>query len=591
MTELYELLDYSYMMQQKNKVKERLLQTPLLKEIRIAVLCGSTFGVISEFLEVFLLYYGIKPVFFVGEYNRFYEEAVFPNESLEDFHPDIILIHITNRNLLWNYNFGDMEEEQKRLNQIWDSLSEKYHCTVIQNNVEYFQFRMIGNAARTYEDGNIKYIDDLNQFISARSRVDNNFYVNDINFISSYAGLRNWYDERFWNMYKYPMAMSEMPHYALSIASIIKSILGKNKKTIISDLDNTLWGGEIGEVGVDNIKLGSETPQGESFLMLHKYLKYLSLHGIVLNICSKNEYETGISGIKSVKSVLEEKDFAVKKINWKNKAENIDDILKELNLLETSAVFIDDNPAECDSVKSLIPEVETVRISNVKDFLEEMDILSFFELTQSTMEDGQRSQYYADNIARNTERKGYKDYNEYLKALKMVCHVDIVRDRNIDRVVQLLNKTNQFNFLTNRYTLETMNKLVCSQEVETFVLDLEDKFGSNGIVSVAMLRFANSEAYIEGWVMSCRVFERGLEFVMLELISEACLLKAASTLHGYYRRTNKNVKIAGFFQDLGFEKTGNNQNDDIQEWICRDIERLLKQCKTHNIVIKPKDEK
>ena len=590
MTELYKLLDYPYMMKHKKKEKERLLQSRKLQEKKIAVLCGATFGEIKEFLEVFLLHYGIKPVFYIGEYNRYYEESVFSNKGLDEFHPDIVLMHVTNRNLLWDHDFNSIEDDKRRLREIWEALDKKYHCIIIQNNFEYFKYRMIGNAARTYVDGNLKYIDDLNRFISDFIKKNKNLFVNDINYLSSYTGLQKWSDERLWNMYKYPMAMDEMPRYALNIANIIKSLYGKNKKTIITDLDNTLWGGEVGEVGVENIKLGNETPQGEAFAMLHKYLKYLSLHGILLNICSKNEYDIGIRGIHCARSVLKEKDFAIKKINWKNKADNIKDILKGLSLLPFSAVFIDDSLVECDSVGSMIPDIETIQVEDIKALLEEMDILSFFEVTQITQEDGQRRRYYADNMERNEEQKKYKNYDEYLKALKMVCHIDTINNGNIDRVVQLMNKTNQFNFLTKRYTHETMNELINRQNNKTFVLDLEDKFGSNGIVSVAIVRLESEIAYIDDWVMSCRVFERGLEYVMLMLICETCMKKGVNTLFGYYYRTEKNMKIADFFQNIGFEKADDDINDKRStKWICRDINGLLKKSENNNIMIRHKE--
>ncbi len=591
MEEIYKLLDYSYMMQQKRKAKEKLLRLKGLQEKKIAVLCGSTFGEIEEFLEVFLLYYGIKPVFFIGEYNRFFEEACFPNEALKEFGPDVILIHITNKNLLYCFNQNEkpaqwLQEEEKRLTQIWKALEEKYHCVIIQNNFEYFLYRAIGNAARIRADGSVKYVDDINRFISAYVSENKNIYVNDVHFLAAYEGLKYWYDDRMWNMYKYPMGMSSMPRYALNIAAIIKSVFGGNKKAVITDLDNTLWGGVIGELGAENIKLGNETPQGESFKLIHEYFKYLSRHGAVLNICSKNEYETGISGLQTAKSVLKENDFVVKKINWKNKHENIKEILCELNLTEDSAVFVDDNPVECDSVKAMLPLTEVVQMTKARDFLDELDALSFFEITEETQEDRLRRQYYMENIERGEVKKQYKNYNDYLKALNMVCYVDSVHDRNLNRVVQLLNKTNQFNFLTRRYTPEEMKELSKKPEVKMLALELQDKFGSNGIVSVSIVRLEGDKAFIDGWVMSCRVFERGLEYVMLELICGICLDYGISVLHGYYRETAKNKKIAHFFDETGFEKKNDDKEDGISEWICRNIDSLSDKCKTGSAAIK-----
>lgn len=591
MVEIHKLLDYSYMMRQKGKEKERLLQSEALQEVKIAVLCGSTFGQIEEFLEVFLLHYGIKPVFFIGEYNRFFEEACFPNDPLKEFGPDIILIHVTNKNLFYHLNPNEtlkqsLLEEEHRMTQMWESLEEQYHCPVIQNNFEYFLYRIIGNAARVQDDGSVKYIDSVNTLITSKVKETSNLYLNDIHFLSAYVGLQNWHDDRMWNMYKYPMSMSVMPRYALNIANIVKSILGKNKKTVITDLDDTLWGGIIGEVGEENIKLGNETPQGESFALLHQYLKYLSKHGVVLNICSKNEYAIGMSGIQSTRSILNKEDFAVIKINWKDKYENIKEIMEELNLLENSAIFIDDNQVECDGVKYMLPDVEVLRMTNVGKLLEEMEALSFFEITAETKEDEQRNQYYKRNAARSEAKKQYKSYDEYLMSLNMVCYVDKVHDKNAARAVQLLNKTNQFNFLKRRYTIEEMIQLTQMQDVVIFALDLEDRFGSNGIVSISIIRFDKTEAYIDGWVMSCRVFERGLEFVMLKLICGLCLEKQIYSLHGYYRKTPKNMKISGFFRDIGFEEKGYDQESEIHEWICKDIGGLMEKCNTNNFTIK-----
>lgn len=590
MDRINDFLDYSYMMQRKNKEKERIIQSQKLQEIRIAVLCGSTFGVIEEFLEFFLLNYGIRPIFYLGEYNRYFEESCFENDELKKFSPEFILLHITNKNLCERFRVnndaeGSLHEEEERLQQIWKSLRQRYHCIIIQNNFEYFPYRIIGNAARTHKDGSIRYIDNLNAFVSSYIQENTQIYINDIHFLSSYIGLRNWHDDRMWNLYKYPMSMATMPRYALNIANIIKSVLGINKKTIITDLDNTLWGGIIGEEGVEKIKLGNETPQGEAFALLQQYLKYLSEHGIILNICSKNEYETGMSGLRTSKSILNEEDFTIKKINWHDKHENIEEILKELNLADSSVVFMDDSQIECDSIMALNPEIEVIQMSNVGKFLDQIDTLSFFEMTTETNEDKKRNQYYKDNIIRERERKQFKDYGEYLRSLGMVCYVDQIRKENLERTVQLLNKTNQFNFLTNRYTEEQMTEMIQKKDIETFVLDLRDKFGDNGIISVSVVRINGAEAYINDWVMSCRVFERGIEFVMLKLIIELCMKKNVDILHGYYKPTFKNKKICHFFQELGFEKKEEEFDIAISEWICNDLKLLLEKCKTDSIAI------
>lgn len=575
MDDLYELIDYSVMLKNKKRLKERLLQNPACMEKRIAVLCGSTFGEIKEFIEIFLLCYGIKPIFWEGNYNRFYEEACFPNQELSDFSPEFILLHMTSKNLLYNDELSLnheslLDKEKERLSHIWELLTKQYQCDIIQNNFEYFPYRIIGNAAKVDKDGNVKYIDDINGFVTAYAENHRHFRINDIHYLSSYIGLVNWYDDRMWNLYKCPMAMEAMPRYALNIANIIKSVLGKNKKAIITDLDNTLWGGIIGEVGVEGIKLGIETPQGESFDRFHKYLKKLSQQGILLNICSKNDYETGVRGLESSKSVLREDDFVIKKINWNHKADNVKEILKELNILSDSTIFIDDNPVECDSVKSMLPGVETIQVNSIDRLIEQLDIVSYFEVTGLSEEDSRRGQLYKEEIIRSQEKQKYQTYEEYLNSLGMVCKTEAINEKNILRAVQLINKTNQFNFMTNRYTQEDLHKLCSDEKTVSFVLSLRDKFGDSGIVAIAIVCIEKDEAHISDWVMSCRVFERGLEYEMLKQICQACLLRNIKVLYGYYRQTEKNKKIADFYEKMLFERDCKNDC-----WICKNLKELL----------------
>ena len=309
MDDLYELIDYSEMLKNKKRLKEKFLQNPACIEKRIAVLCGSTFGEIKEFIEIFLLYHGIKPIFWEGNYNRFYEEACFPNKELSDFSPEFILLHMTSKNLLYHEEPSLdyerlLQKEKQRLSHIWESLAETYQCDIIQNNFEYFPYRIIGNAAKVDKGGNVRYIDNINDFVTVYAEHHKYFRVNDIHYLSSYIGLVNWYDDRMWNLYKCPMAMEAMPRYALSIANIIKSVLGRNKKAIITDLDNTLWGGVVGDDGVENLEIGQETSMGQVFTEFQEYIKAHKDLGIMLNVVSKNDEENAIAGLNHLRAII-----------------------------------------------------------------------------------------------------------------------------------------------------------------------------------------------------------------------------------------------------------------------------------------------
>ncbi|MBQ9361074.1 MAG: HAD-IIIC family phosphatase [Lachnospiraceae bacterium] len=469
-----------------------------------------------------------------------------------------------------------LQKEEKRLEDIWNSLKNRYRCSIIQNNFEYYPYRVIGNGARSSAYGNVRYIERLNEYIDTYADNHKGFYVNDLNYLSSLYGLLNWYDDRMWALYKYPFSIDMIPVYAKSLADIIKSIYGMNKKLVISDLDNTLWGGIISEDGADGIRIGSDSPQGEMYEQIQRYLRYLSERGIVLAINSKNDYDEGISGIRSDRSVLEEKNFSKIAINWEKKDINVNTILNELNLLQGGALFIDDSALERDIVKNCFPSIKVFDSSSPADLLRDLETNDFFEYSGLTADDGQRGKYYRDNIERLNLEKEYADYDEFLISLDMECICEELNEKNMDRVLQLLNKTNQFNFLTHRFTEDKIRDIYKDKTYSTFVLTLNDRYGTNGIVSVAICNTRDDTFSIEDWVMSCRVFRRGLEYMMLLIMCEVCKVNGIGTIRGYYKESDRNKKIRHFFRDNGFIEGSFDSEEMVQEWVCKDIHGLEK---------------
>lgn len=589
-----ELLDYPFMMEHKEKLRKALAEKDGLQAVRIAVLCGSTFGAAQDFLEVFLLLNGIRPRFWIGGYDRVYEEACFENPALTEFRPEIILVHTSNQNLSCGFS-GTSENalarEKERHEQIWDGLRERYGCAVIQNNYAYFPYRMIGNAARSDKNGNVRFINELNRHIDEYAEKRRDFYVNDVQYLSAFYGLQSWQDQRMWDLYKYAMSMQVMPAYANNIANRIKAMLGKNKKLIVTDLDHTLWGGVIGDDGAERIKMGKESAQGERYSRLQAYLKALSRNGALLGICSKNEREIALEGIRSKRCLLEEEDFVSSKINWRAKSENIGELLSELNLLADSVVYLEDNPAERAEVLSVYPTVDAIPSEKTEDALRELEARSYFESTGQTEEDRKRLGYYQSEKKRAEDQRNYRDYAEYLRSLDMTCTVDHICGRNLERVSQLFNKTNQFNFLTIRYTREELARLCRQAEVRSFVLELDDRFGANGIVSAALLEMHGDHADVIGWIMSCRVLKRGLEWVMLGLMCEQAMLEGKRFLRGYYRETEKNQQLRSFFPEAGFHEIGPGAEPGRTAYECSDLRGLKELCGNHQIkIVRREDE-
>lgn len=550
-------LDNNYIILNKNKIKKELLKNKNFILKKVAILSGSTIGEIKDILELFLLNYNIKPIFYIGSYNRIYEESCFDNKLLKDFAPDVIYIHSSNKNLeYFDNNKLDTKEkiryEYNKLEHIWDSLEKRYSCPIIQNNFELFLNRVIGNSDCFRKEGGIYYISVLNQKIYEYAQIHKNFFINDINYLSSYIGLNNWYDNSNWYLYKYSLSIEAIPTLCYNISKIVKSIFGLNKKSIILDLDNTIWGGIIGEVGVESIEIGDETPLGQAFEDFQKYLKKLSELGIILNVCSKNDENIAKGGFKNSKNILKIEDFICFKANWQDKYKNIMEILKDLNILEESIVFIDDNKIERDIVKQFIPKVSVPNISSPQDYINDLDKKGYFEFTFISEDDINRNKDYKVNITRNLEKLKFDNFDEYLKSLNMFCSFEIINKNNLERVLQLINKTNQFNFTLKKYSLHDLFQIIKNNEYIHFAVRLKDKFGDNGLVSVIILKVENKSIYIDLWVMSCRVFKRDLEYAIFDKIIDICRSNNISHLIGNYIFSDKNQYIKKLYKNLGF---------------------------------------
>ena len=300
MKELEFPFDGEYILKKKKSIKKELLARDIKYiEKKIAILGGSTTSDIKLILELFLLNQGIKPIFYESEYNQYWQDITFDNEELIDFKPDIIFIHTTNRNIMNYPSLNDSREEvDKKLEMeyqkfvdMWDHAITTHKCVIIQNNFEYPYYRLLGNKDATSIYGRTNFITKLNLKFAEYAESHENFYINDINYVSSLYGLDKWSNQFYWFMYKYAMDIAAIPSFAYNLSNIIKAIYGKNKKAFVLDLDNTLWGGIIGDDGVENIVLGQETAEGEAYQEVQEYLKLHKDLGIILNISSKNEEE------------------------------------------------------------------------------------------------------------------------------------------------------------------------------------------------------------------------------------------------------------------------------------------------------------
>ena len=530
--------------------------------LRIAVLGGSTTNDIVSILELFLRNRGIVPTFWQSEYAQYWNDVMFDPPSLTEFQPELIFIHTSARNVQSMPHIGDSAElvEHKlcetyhHFEAMWQHLDERYGCPIIQNNFEMPLTRLMGNREAGSLHGSIDFLTRLNVMFYDYARAHKHFYIHDINYLSACYGLDKWLEPSYWHLYKYALCVPAIPDFAYNLSNIICSLMGKNKKVLVLDLDNTLWGGVIGDDGQAGIEIGQETSVGQAYASLQGFLKDHKDLGVLLTVCSKNDHENAILGLEHPEGILKPDDFVCIKANWDMKSQNIADMAQELTLLPESFVFVDDNPAERAIVQAQLPETAVIPFDSVEECILRLDRAGYFEVTNLSADDAKRSEMYKENAKRQAAQAAFTDYKDFLKSLEMKAVIADFDPVTLPRITQLTNKSNQFNVTTKRYTQAEMEAVAASPAHIRLYGRLEDKFGDNGIVSVVIGKKEGSALHVELWLMSCRVLKRDMEFAMLDALVAESRRQGITEIIGHYYPTKKNGMVAELFGTFGFTK-------------------------------------
>ena len=572
MKELEYPFDGAWILKKRRKIKKMLLEdgSSRIKK-RIAVLGGSTTSDIIFMMELFLLNSGIEPSFYESEYARYWQDAMFENPELEEFKPDMIFIHTSSRNLDFfpesvsctqSEMDSALENQYEHFEQMWEKLTETYHCPIIQNNFEMPSYRLLGNSDSWDIHGKINFITRLNCKFYEYAQKHQSFYINDINYVSACYGLDQWLDPKYWYLYKYAMCVPAIPDFAYNTVRIIKSVFGKNKKVLALDLDNTLWGGVIGDDGQEGIEIGHETTLGQGYEEFQHYIKIHKQLGILLTVCSKNEEENALLGLNHPSSILKPDDFTVIKANWNPKDMNLTETASELNLLTESFVFVDDNPAERAIAEGQIPGIAVPEFETVEECIQSIDRAGYFEVTSLSADDAKRGEMYKANAKRNEFQKTFGSYDEYLTSLDMNAKITDFDPVFLSRIVQLTNKSNQFNLTTRRYQLSEMEEIAANNNYIRLCGSLSDRFGDNGIVSIVIGECTDEIVHIDLWLMSCRVLKRDMEFAMFDEFVRQCRERKIAKIIGHYYKTNKNAMVKDLYGTFGFTKVKEFENGD-----------------------------
>jgi FkbH-like protein len=549
------------LLRNRQRLKKELLEQPNLLSTRIAILGGSTTTEVKSMLELFLLAQGIMPTFYESGYNRYYEDVSFANPELWNFKPDIVLVHTTWHNVS---HFPELMEteaeveecvrhEMARFEAFWGKIHAGLGAVIIQNNFDLPRLRPLGNLEASQPFSRLNFLMRLNAEFANFARNHSRFFINDIHYLSAQVGLTEWLGNTYW--YSFHMAVSPTATVALArnVAAIVKSIYGKSKKCLVLDLDNTLWGGVIGDDGVQNLLLGSEHAVGAIFRDFQQYVKDLKRRGIILAVCSKNEPENAKEGFSHPDSILKLEDFAAFKANWNPKPGNISEIAEELNIGLDSLVFVDDNPAERAIVAEQLPEVAVPAVgSDVSMFAEILERERYFEVDKLVQEDLNRAAFYSSNAHRKTSESSFANYGEFLASLEMTAVIGPFSQMYLERITQLINKTNQFNLTTRRYTGAEVEAVAHDPSFITLYGRLIDKFGDNGLVTLLIGHVIGDTVEIDVWLMSCRVLNREMELAMFDALVEQCQARGIRRIVGVYIPSKKNGMVAKHYGDLGF---------------------------------------
>lgn len=567
LAELEYPFDAEQILQKKKSLRRRLLEDTSVPRIHknIAILGGSTTSDVRKILELFLLNVGIEPDFYESEYAQYWQDAMFDNPELEEFRPDLIYIHTSSRNIrsfptvrMTKSEIADLLESTiAPFEQMWDRIAAVYHCPVIQNNFEQPFYRLLGNKDVSDPHGKLHFAAELNERIYSFAESHDNFYVQDINFLASCYGLTKWSDPYYWHMYKYAMAVPAIPELAYNLSNIIKSIYGRNKKAMVLDLDNTLWGGIVGDDGPENLEIGQETPTAQLYSEFQSYVKEHKDLGVLLAVDSKNDEENALAGLSRPDSVLHPEDFLVIKANWEPKDRNLEQIAAEINIGTDALVFVDDNPAERHIVKGQLPGVGVPELTAPEHYITELDRAGYYEVTSLSADDLGRNEMYRANLERARQEASFTDYHAYLLSLEMKAEIRPFAPMYMARIAQLTNKSNQFNLTTLRCSQAQIEQFAADSARITLYGKLRDKFGDNGVVSVVCGHTDSEERtlfHIDLWLMSCRVLKREMEYAMMDQLAAECLARGIHEIRGYYYPTAKNKMVKDFYALEGFTK-------------------------------------
>lgn len=556
----------SFVVTRYEKVRAHVTLAPA----RMAILRSMTVEPIVPMLRAGAFVSGIGLDVYLGDFNAYVQDILNVGGAMYAFDPTVIVLALQTRDLVPELWTGFVDLSAQQVDEVcertiasfktWvETLRKNTKAHIIVHTLERPASPAMGVFDRLNERSQVEAIERINAGISAVARSKSNVYVLDYDRLLAGRGLDRVQDERKWLTVRMPLKADEMGVLAREWLRFLHPICGKTCKALVLDLDNTLWGGVIGEDGMEGIKLDTEYP-GAAFQNFQRAILDLFERGVILAINSKNNPADAMEAITSHPGMLLKPDhFATFCINWQDKASNLREIAKELNIGIDALAFFDDNPVEREWVSSQLPEVTVIDVpSDPMLYARTLRDTAQFERLSLSSEDRVRGRMYAENRLRSELQQQFASMDEFYESLAMEMEIQAVTPANLARVAQLTQKTNQFNLTTKRYTEEQVSAMSADPSWQLCAVKVKDRFGDNGIVGVAFTKVTGQEAEIDTLLLSCRVIGRTIETAFLSYIAEGAKRAGATTLKGWYLPTKKNSPCKEFYAAHRFEVAEKN---------------------------------
>ena len=537
------------------KAREAGRELSPLTPLKLGIVSNATMDFVADHMPAAAARHGVALEVVRAEFDVVMQEAMDPQSEVNAAKVDVVLLAVDHRWLGLTAGGGEgvqVEGAVAKLLEAARMFKEVSGAVPILSLLATPAGPLFGSYDRRVAGSLASKIALVNQAILDFTQSEGG-YVFDVAAIANSVGVSEWFDPVAWNVQKQPFDPVFHALYADRLGSLLGAIRGKARKCLVLDLDNTLWGGAIGDEGLGGIVLGQGSGAGESFVTIQRTAKALKERGVILAVSSKNNDDTARSAFREhTEMILKENDIAVFQANWVDKASNLESIANALSIGLDALVFLDDNPAERAQTRSALPMVAIPELPSDPAYFPQMLMAAgYFEAVSFNDDDVLRAASYAENAQRAEVMAKSRDLGDYLKSLDMTLSCGPFDSSNIARVTQLTNKSNQFNLLTRRLTEADMQGLEADPSVITLQAKLSDRYGDMGLISVVTCTVDKSEASVTDWLMSCRVLGRKVEEGIYDVLMRALAERGVEKLHATYLPTKKNNMVSEHFDKLG----------------------------------------